>query len=453
VLNKQQHKTIQTHWQQLFRAVPNAKSISVGFSGGADSTFLLLAIHQTLPPSLSLNAIHFNHGISAHSLTWQNHCQSICQQINIPLQIVPLKFDTLTNFEAEARKQRIEHIQQTLSSDQVYAMGHHANDQVETFFMKLFRGAGLSGLAAMRSIARFNHFTMWRPLLSFTKKDITQSLLSNNIEWIEDESNASMDFYRNQIRLETLPPLYQQVKHLEDRVLATTQVIQSNIDVLNDYLDADLSTFSKSKYCLSLSELAERGEAHISLLIHRFLDQLDLTASFTQITILTQAVLDKKYVEVWLKQKVVIVENNTIYVFDKLEPMSFCIDLDILNRDVEFHKWRLPAGLGFITARRTAFSQKSRSWISLGQLRSGQIISRPIGKIVHPVGRNHSVSLKKFLQECKIPKYLRKLMPVVVCSTTKDILCVPSVLTQQNQNHELFDTGFELTWSLLESVK
>jgi tRNA(Ile)-lysidine synthase len=450
VLNKQQQDIFEKHWVQLQQAVPDVTSISVGFSGGADSTFLLFAIHQTLPASLSLNAIHFNHGISPHAEKWQLHCEAICQKLGIPLQVVALRFNTLKNFEAEARKKRINYIEHALAPDHVYAMGHHANDQVETFFMKLFRGAGLAGLAGMRLLAKYKHFFMWRPLLSFKKNEIIKSLFDQNIDWIEDESNASTDYYRNQLRLKTLPPIYDEVAHLETRVLATTEVIQANLDVLNDYLDADLANLSKSTYFLSTLELSKRSSSHVSLMIHRFLDGLRLGVTFSQIKALSEAVLTKQYIEVWLKQKVVIVENNSLRVFEKYTETSFCIDLSTLKPDVELYQWFLPGGLGKIVAKKCLFTPQVKSWVSLSVMANAQLVPRPLGQVVHPIGRNHSISLKKYLQERRVPKYLRKILPVVICSKQKHILCVPSLLTNKCDDDNSEKLGFELTWSYLD---
>jgi tRNA(Ile)-lysidine synthase len=452
VLNKKQHETLNQHWAQLLQTVPDARSITVGFSGGVDSTFLLLAIHQTLPSSIDLKAIHFNHNVSKHSQAWQKHCESICQQRGIPLQTVSLQFDSLKNFESEARDRRLNHIQGSMAPDEIYAMGHHINDQVETFFMKLFRGAGLAGLSGMRSLSKFKHFYMWRPLLSLDKNDLRQTLVEQNIDWIEDESNASTDYYRNQLRLKTLPPIYQEVPHLASRIQATTQVIQANLNVLNDYLDKDLNTFSKSNNCLNTSEIRLRGASHVSLMINRFLEGLDIGSSYSQISNLTDAVLDKKYLEVWLKQKVIVVENDLVIIFDKLEPTDYCVELNMLNKDIEFYQWNLPSGLGYVYARKCQYSKERKSWISLSQLDSCQLIPRPFGQVVHPEGRNHSLSLKKFLQERKVPKYVRKLLPVVVCRTSKNIICVPSVFTNKLEKDEQLGFGFELTWSNLEII-
>ena len=81
---------------------------------------------------------------------------------------------------------------------------HHLDDQIETFLMRLERGSGLDGLSGIQSKSVFIHkkkkFTLIRPLLNFSKTELTSILTQNNIDWVEDESNKNTEFTRNNIR-------------------------------------------------------------------------------------------------------------------------------------------------------------------------------------------------------------------------------------------------------------
>jgi tRNA(Ile)-lysidine synthase len=109
------------------------------------------------------------------------------------------------------------------SSDKVIATGHHADDQIETFMMKLLRGVHISNLYPMlprSNCYSFNnsttssnmsssskYYSFIKPLLCIDKSSIITYMNSNGHEWYEDQSNQSNDYKRNQVRLDLVPLL------------------------------------------------------------------------------------------------------------------------------------------------------------------------------------------------------------------------------------------------------
>src|SRR5690606_21541040 len=103
------------------------------------------------------------------------------------------------------------------------AVGHHADDQVETMLMHLLRGSGLTGLAGMKEITVIpefdNEIKIIRPLLSFKRSEIEEYCAINNLEFVVDETNASDLYERNQIRHEIIPYLNERYPGLNQRLL------------------------------------------------------------------------------------------------------------------------------------------------------------------------------------------------------------------------------------------
>ena len=87
------------------------------------------------------------------------------------------------------------------------AIGHHADDQVETVLLALSRGAGLPGLAAMPARWQVGALTFHRPLLAVPPADLRGWLVQRGVAWIEDPSNTDTHFTRNRIRAQLLPVL------------------------------------------------------------------------------------------------------------------------------------------------------------------------------------------------------------------------------------------------------
>jgi tRNA(Ile)-lysidine synthase len=93
------------------------------------------------------------------------------------------------------------------------ALGHHADDQVETFFLRLFRGAGGEGLAGMRTVAPSPAgagVRLWRPFLGLARRELLEFARARGLRWVEDASNDDRTILRNRLRTELLPLLREQ---------------------------------------------------------------------------------------------------------------------------------------------------------------------------------------------------------------------------------------------------
>ena len=191
------------------------KRIAVGLSGGMDSV-VLLDVLQGLRAvrELSLAAIHVNHQISAHAGEWEAFCRALCARHGISLTVERVQvMPDGSGLEAAARRLRY---RAYASIDAEYvALGHHLDDQAETFLLQLLRGAGAKGLAGM-PVVRPQDFAMdgkassphiLRPLLELRRSVIEVYARSRGLEWVTDDSNADSRYDRNYLRNELLVQL------------------------------------------------------------------------------------------------------------------------------------------------------------------------------------------------------------------------------------------------------
>ncbi len=201
--------------------------LAVAYSGGADSTALLLACAQKWPGQVS--AVHVHHGIQAAADDFVTHCTAFCKHIGVPLQVVHVnaRHAAGESPEAAARTARYRAFQ-ALAGDNIdhkaiksIAIGQHADDQVETLLLALSRGAGLPGLSAMPAQWVRDGINYYRPLLGVSAAAIrtwlqTQSQLAplrsfqatwTGAAFIEDPTNQDEQFTRNRIRARLLPAL------------------------------------------------------------------------------------------------------------------------------------------------------------------------------------------------------------------------------------------------------
>jgi tRNA(Ile)-lysidine synthase len=197
--------------------------LAVAYSGGADSTALLLACAQKWPGQVS--AIHIHHGIQAAADDFVAHCTAFCKHIGVSLQVIHVnaRHAAGESPEAAARTARYSAFQ-ALAGDNVaslaiksIAIGQHADDQVETLLLALSRGAGLPGLSAMPAQWVRDGISYYRPLLGVSAANIRMWLKAQSQmeplksfkgePFIEDPTNQDEQFTRNRIRARLLPAL------------------------------------------------------------------------------------------------------------------------------------------------------------------------------------------------------------------------------------------------------
>ena len=135
-----------------------------------------------------------------------------------------------------ARKLRHEFLARVARNQKIktIALAHHADDQVELFFLRLLRGAGGDGLAGMkwRSPSPADKtISLVRPLLGFSKRELAEFARENKICFRDDATNFSSDFLRNRIRNELLPLLRRNYQTgLDKTVLRLMEIIGSESD-------------------------------------------------------------------------------------------------------------------------------------------------------------------------------------------------------------------------------
>lgn len=186
--------------------------LAVAFSGGADSTALLVACARRWPGQV--RAVHVHHGLQEAADDFEQQCVATCAQLDVPLVVrrVDARHAPGQSPEDAARRMRYDTLSSVLQQEwggavQDVAIAQHADDQVETILLALSRGAGLPGLAAMPARWERDGITWHRPLLAVPGPAIRQWLADQNLRWIEDPTNADEAFTRNRIRAKLLPAL------------------------------------------------------------------------------------------------------------------------------------------------------------------------------------------------------------------------------------------------------
>jgi len=180
----------------------------VAFSGGVDSTALLHLLRDwrtANPGAPELTAIHVNHRLQASADDWQRHCAAQCRELQLSLISRTVTVRGGSSPEAAAREARYRAFEDQLAPGAVLFMGHHLDDQVETFFLRLLRGAGVEGLASMPRQRALGDGHLVRPLLDYERAEIERYAAHHGLAFVKDPSNCNTAMDRNFLRAEILP--------------------------------------------------------------------------------------------------------------------------------------------------------------------------------------------------------------------------------------------------------
>ncbi|MCG5515221.1 MULTISPECIES: tRNA lysidine(34) synthetase TilS [unclassified Ectothiorhodospira] len=247
---------------QAVERFPPARRWLVGLSGGLDSVVLLHGLAQlgARVGSPGLCAVHVHHGLHARADAWAQHCQALCDALEVPLDVV--RVDARPHRgqspEAAARHARYQALADQMAPGDALLTAHHRRDQAETLILQLLRGAGPAGLSAM---PRWQpHGSGWhgRPLLDMDRSTLEAHARENGLVWVEDDSNGDLGLDRNLLRHEVMPQLRQRWPSL-DATLARAAGLQAEAqELLAERAREDLQTL-RGETAGTLSILAIRA--------------------------------------------------------------------------------------------------------------------------------------------------------------------------------------------------
>lgn len=212
--------------------------VIVGLSGGADSVALLRVLHVLGADCL---AAHCNfHLRGEESMRDESFCRKLCEDLGIELVTTDFDVDsrccsTGESVEMACRGLRYEWWDSMIreGKGRVVAVGHHREDNTETFFLNLLRGSGIAGLKAMLP----KTMNVIRPLLECRKDEILDYLASLGQDYVTDSSNLSDDYKRNRLRNTVLPEIERNFPGAMDAIARSIDYLRDNYSLYNDYSD------------------------------------------------------------------------------------------------------------------------------------------------------------------------------------------------------------------------
>jgi tRNA(Ile)-lysidine synthase len=422
--------------------------ILLGVSGGSDSLALMFGLEALGYP---LVIAHVDHALRLESQNDASFVQELADSRGWPF------FSRRVNVRefADAEGQSIEEAARTvryqflfeqarLQGCQAVAVGHHADDQVETVLMHFVRGTALSGLTGMsyrRLMPRWEPaIPLVRPLLGVWREEIEAYVETLGITPCVDMTNLDTAYYRNRLRHDLIPELETYNPQIKTAIFRMADVLQEEANwmafLTGQAYQACLRGDSDARIELSLPDFLSLPKALQRRVFREAVEQLrpDLRdvgfAAIERGVEFSEGAKPGEEIDLIARlnlavvNDVLVLKNWTAELPDFNKPLliraSFEATLDWENPVILRHGWRLKATLirqlpesPLDSAKRVASDE---AWLDYDCLRMPLLVRGPrAGDCFQPLGMDgHSQSLQDLFVNLKIPAHLRPIWPLVV---------------------------------------
>jgi tRNA(Ile)-lysidine synthase len=209
--------------------------LGIGVSGGRDSMALLHLILSKLDKRRIL-VINIEHGIRGEKSRKEsefvlNHCKELeIECVSVRIDSLKYSAERKISIEQAARELRYQEFNRLIEEGRVnkIALAHHKGDQAETIMIRILRGTGINGLVGMSEEG--DKFI--RPLLPYSRAEIDNYVKSENIPYIDDESNFNNDYTRNYIRNTLFKTVAEKFPDYENSLIRLSENAKDD----NDYI-------------------------------------------------------------------------------------------------------------------------------------------------------------------------------------------------------------------------
>ncbi|MBU1119279.1 tRNA lysidine(34) synthetase TilS [Patescibacteria group bacterium] len=218
------------HYINTNELISSGETVVCGISGGPDSVMLGSVLYELAKPlDLSLVFAHVNYGLREEADDDEALVRELAKKCSAPCFVSHASVKKKD--EASLRSLRFaffKEVQKKTDAKSI-ALGHTADDLVETFLLFLFRGSGLKGLSSIAP----KRDAIVRPLLFLKKQEIIDHLNTQNIPFATDKTNQKSMYTRNKIRNDLLPRIKESIN---PNIVKTLETASKHIALDYDYL-------------------------------------------------------------------------------------------------------------------------------------------------------------------------------------------------------------------------
>ena len=248
---------------------PKLTKFIIALSGGVDSIVLAIIAHKwAIKNQAKIIAVTIDHDLRENSAQEASLVNKLMQKYQIEHEIIKWdrKQEINSNIEAKARKARYRLITEYAVRNKIETImtAHHLDDQIENFFIRLSRGSGIDGLAAMAEFHKIEqNINLFRPFLTFKKVQLAAYATENKLTWFEDQTNQDRKYLRNNIRY-----ILQQIAEpeiLEQRIILATKHFSRAKDFLQKTTEQEYANMVQHQRNYHLINLDKFKKLHAEI--------------------------------------------------------------------------------------------------------------------------------------------------------------------------------------------
>ena len=407
-----------------FGLLERGDRILVALSGGPDSVALLYGLLAIQPEfGLKLYVAHLNHKLRGEesdederftkNLASSLKLKFFSRRIDV-IEEAKRKKISIEEAAREVRYDYLENLADRIKADRI-ALGHQADDQAETFLMRLLRGTGSAGLSGIP----IKRGKIIRPLIQIKREEIEEFLKANEIPYRLDSSNYLTDYFRNRIRLTLLPRIREEFNpKIVESLNRTTDIISLQQEYIQKKCEQILEHIGKKKKSKILVDLEEFAGHDICLQREMIrlgvrelkgdLNQLTFESVDRALNLVSRKKSGKKvklvnqiWAEIDGKELLIHKEKKRDYKY----PLTFPGEVNLRDWGIkikgELHK-------GKLLSRNLIPQNQNVAFLDWEKMKAPLCLrSRRRGDKFRPLGMKGSKSLADFLIDAKVPRHLR----------------------------------------------
>lgn len=373
--------------------------ITCALSGGADSVCLLYSLlYFQKKYKLEISAMHVQHHLRGEeSLRDENFCRTLCQKLHVPLQVISIDVQAYQkqhslSVETAARECRYQAF--SAHAEGLVATAHTASDNLETVLFRLIRGTGTKGLCGIPE-QRDKYI---RPLLRTSRKEIEAFISEQHLDYITDSTNLDTAYTRNFIR-HTIIPLCSEInpQSSEHAVSMMTDILTQEEDFLEQTAKA---VFIQHYQNHTMQNLETLHPALQRRCIALFLEANQIKPDYLMILNIQKLLQSGGQTEIIREKVTARVSQHVLFLEQKHTEISE-IFLTLGENQI-FPEYHVKAEL--VTKKNPDEFEKihtlfANSALDYDIIKGYAVLhSRKNGLHFRPAGKNHTVSVKKWLQ-------------------------------------------------------
>lgn len=424
------------------KMIESGSGVIVGLSGGPDSVVLIHVLHHlSADGDFWIAAAHLDHGLRPESPFDAACAVEITEKLGIPIRVRKADVRALAKSQGISVEEAGRRIRYSFFEETRIALGasaiataHHADDQIETFLLRIFRGSSLQGLGGIPPVRE----RIIRPLARVTRKEILRYATEHNLEYRTDDTNLDLGTDRNFIRNRLIPIIEERFPGFRNPIGRTVELIRQEEQFLND-LASELATasISRDRDGLIVSVLGLRAASSVlasRVLLLALYEVSGPEVRWGRIHVESALALlhaSNPSARITLPNRIELIRD-----YDKLRirvktPGETSPPLDMIvfgPCSVEIPKTRMVLLFRAFEVQYEPELPKepTTEWFDADRLPFPLRVRNPLpGDRIRPLGMQGSRKVKKVLIDAKIPVDVRKTLPLVLRGD--EIVWVPGI--------------------------